>query len=454
MAKKDTQYLQQLGHSWYVRVKVPRAAQAVIGNTHLRKALGTRDLDVANERKWAYVALFKKQIQQALRGPVPAGIANPLVEDAKKWREGILEARAKGDDDQVEIIEDQAVDVARELEEKVGEQQAVEWFQLATAKTPTLGELFDKWQEGENYKPSTKKQDRKALSDLEAYLGGDKLPAAVTANLATDFVEDWLKKSGQAYNTQRRKINSLVKFWKWLGLRRYVERGFNPWTGFILSKSRTPKRTPDKRAYKDEELLRLFAAPPQYEGLADVMVLGLYTGARIEELCALRMKDVERKLGAYFVTLKTGKGKTKTRVIAITHDAPSTVLERRWSRAGSPDSQLFPSFKPGGYDGKLSWAVSKAFGRLRDAAGLPRAVDFHSFRRTLMTTLENLGVDQAATARYVGHTLPTLAFTVYSGGSSEKTNREVARQIKYPPKIERAVEAFLKRLGGRAAKAA
>lgn len=40
-----TQFLQRLGHSWYVRVKVPRESQAAIGNTHFRKARGTRDLD-------------------------------------------------------------------------------------------------------------------------------------------------------------------------------------------------------------------------------------------------------------------------------------------------------------------------------------------------------------------------------------------------------------------------
>lgn len=280
---------------------------------------------------------------------------------------------------------------------------------LATAKTPFLSELMDKWLEAEPYKEQTKHQHRAALADLQAFLKGDTLPVAVNADLATDFVEDWLRNCGKSYNTQRRKLNSLVGFWKWMGRRRHVERGFNPWTGFVLSKVRTPKRTPDKRPYSDEELLRLFDAPPAYEGLADVMVLGLYMGARIEELCALRMKDVQRKVGAYFVTLRTGKGKTQTRTIAVTHAAPCEVFGRRWNPGEGAEKQLFPSFKPGGYDGKLSWAVSKAFGRHRDALRLPRAVDFHSFRRTLMTALENLGVDQVATARYVGHTLPTLA---------------------------------------------
>lgn len=69
--------------------------------------------------------------------------------------------------------------------------------------------------------------------------------------------------------------------------------------------------------------------------------------------------------------------------------------------------------------GLLPDADARACPRRSDGIGtpLPREADFHSFRRTLITALENLGVDQVATARYVGHTLPTLAFTVYSGES-------------------------------------
>ena len=77
--------------------------------------------------------------------------------------------------------------------------------------------------------------------------------------------------------------------------------------------------------------------------------------------------------------------------------------------------------------------------------GLSKATDFHSFRRTLITQMENLSMDQVRTARYIGHDLPTIAFTVYSGGSNEKTNIEVATGIKYSKKVEEAVREFIDR---------
>jgi hypothetical protein len=47
------------------------------------------------------------------------------------------------------------------------------------------------------------------------------------------------------------------------------------------------------------------------------MVLGLYVGARIEEVAAPLMKDVDHRLGTYWVTLRTDKGNTRQRVVAV-----------------------------------------------------------------------------------------------------------------------------------------
>lgn len=431
-------YLQRIGHSWYVRVKVPRTLQAAAGNTHIRKALHTRDLDEANVLKWAHLKSIKAYLAKLRQ-------VDPAADEAREIRNQLIEDRKAGADaDDLEPTLDYAERKAREMEERSGSYaQAKEWHDLATATTPLLSELIDTWLEGENYKEATKMAHRLALRDLQGFIGGDKLPAMVTDDVAVKYVEDHLKKSGAAYYTQRRKLNSLVNFWKWLGLRKHVPRRFNPWAGVALSKSRTTKATPDKRAYTHEELVKLFAHPPKYEGLADVSVLALYTGARVNELCSLVMQDITRREGFYFITLRTGKGITRERRIAVSHEHAVAVLDRLWSSADAPKTQLFPSFKPAGPDRKLSWSVVKAFGRFRDAAGLTRATDFHSLRRSLITQLENASVDQVKIARYCGHSISTLAFQVYSGGSTEQTSIEVAQRVRYPVEVESAVARFL-----------
>ena len=67
---RKTQYLQQLGHSWYLRVKVPTTLQGRVGSTHIRRALGTRDLDEAVRRKWAALVQVRNYLDQ-LRSAAP-----------------------------------------------------------------------------------------------------------------------------------------------------------------------------------------------------------------------------------------------------------------------------------------------------------------------------------------------------------------------------------------------
>jgi len=84
LSNNATRYLQRLGHTWFVRVKVPRKLQALVNNTHIRKALGTRDLDKANELKWGYVKAIKASFVRIARGPVPEGKPDPLAVEAKR----------------------------------------------------------------------------------------------------------------------------------------------------------------------------------------------------------------------------------------------------------------------------------------------------------------------------------------------------------------------------------
>lgn len=79
-----TRYLQHLGHSWYLRVRVPPDLQAMVRNTHIRRALRTRDLDEANRRKWpalAYVRAYLDALGNGgtpCLGSLPSGPAQPL----------------------------------------------------------------------------------------------------------------------------------------------------------------------------------------------------------------------------------------------------------------------------------------------------------------------------------------------------------------------------------------
>lgn len=414
---KSTSYLQKLGDRWYVRVKVPRGLQGRLRNTHIRRALGTSDLAEANRRKWPLVAQIQSELDrirqhhEGLHGNPQGRVETPRHEVAPAPSVVLPERLTRSF---VETME-------------------------------TLDPLVDRWLEDADYRQQTKKQHRQAYGELRTFLGGDRPVCAVTDQVALEFVEEHLKRSGRAYFTQRRKLNSLMALWEWLAVRRLVPRGSNPWRGFKLGTKKTAQ-TPRqrKRPYAPEELLRLFSQRPSYEGLSDVMVLGLLTGMRLDEICALRMEDVRPDEGSgFWLHIRKAKTRAGIRTVMLAHKLGVQIVSRRWKVDEPADLQLFPEFRGGGYDGKLSWAVSKAFGRHRTKCGLNGETDFHSLRRSFITMLENAGVDQVRIARYVGHELPTLAFAVYSGGSTARTMRETASTVRYPERIEAALERWL-----------
>jgi len=185
-----------------------------------------------------------------------------------------------------------------------------------------------------------------------------------------------------------------------------------------------------------------------YPRVRDLLLLGLYTGARLNELCSLLVKDVsiegQPASGSHdsaTLVIREGKTDAAVRALAVTHWAALEVLQRR-TNDKRPGEQLFDELLPGGADGKPSVQASKAFTRYRRECGVPDGTDFHSLRRTFMTLMEHKGVDYVAVARFVGHQVPTMMHAVYSGGVSREALLRVADAVRYGAEVERAVASL------------
>ena len=409
---RKTQYLQRLGQSWYVRVKVPATLQSRVRNTHIRRALGTRDLDEAVRRKWAAIAQVRAYFD-SVAGSLP--VRSSLAAIAVNCNSTLPDSLPT----RLQLI-----------------------AQAGVRPSEGLDALLEKWLETSQLK-TVRFQRRQAYNELRAFLGGDHAPEAVSDPLAAAYVDEKLGKSPDSPSTRRRKLSALAAFWEWMGSRRHLPRGVNPWKGFRLTNKDSERKTPKKRPYTMPELLRLFSGSPTYPALREVMALGLYTGARIDELCSLSQGDVRIDRGVAYVRISRSKTDAGTRTLAVAHPIPLGILRARHRKTKLGSSQLFPELKGGGYDKKLSWHVGQAFRYHRNKQGLTGETDFHSLRRTFITRLENLGVDQVRVARYVGHSLPTLAFQVYSGGATEATQRATGKAICYLQDVEKAVIRFI-----------
>jgi len=436
------QYLQKVGGTYYARVRVPRTLEKYVGQSHIRRSLGTSSKAEANLKKHAVVSRLKLELAQLRTSPPKTEQPGISFADAKAIREQLEQLEAAGDQETISTVEQVTVDHAEQLERLYGPEKARRWYRTATSSDESLKELMGRWLDGSDYKESTKHGHRKALDEVLAYIGDeDAHPSDITLNTAIGYIDKDLTQRDLAHSTIRDRLVSLGGFWGWMASRSAVPRGSNPWAGHRVSKKQNTGTRPPKRAYTEDELLKLLkgndkvTAWPTYSYLPDLMVLGLFTGAREDELCSLLVKDVEFTQDHCILDITDSKTKAGIRYVAVTHPAPLAVLKRRTKNAADT-AQLFPELTPGGLDDKLSASAVKAYGRYRRVCGVPDGTDFHSFRRNVVTVLEAAGVAQVPIARFVGHKVGTLAGDTYSAGGLKANAAVTATKIRYGDAVE------------------
>lgn len=448
------QYLQKVGGTYYARVRVPRTLEKYVGQTHIRRTLETGDRSDANRRKHAVVGKIKAELERLRLTPTEAMGRGISFAEAKEWREELKAAEDLDDDgEQHDVIHDAVINKAEELEKLYGTDKAKRWFKAATTTKDTLSDLMDDWLSKSDYRASTNAGHRKALAEVLAAIGNDyATPADVTRRVAMSFVDNNLTKRDPplSHSTIRDRLISLGGFWKWMMSRDVVPAGVNPWTDHKVSKQSNKGRSPPKRAYTEAELLRLLTGNeqvkrwPTYGYLPDLLLLGMFTGAREDELCSLTAEAVEMGRSHAILNITDSKTKAGIRFVAITHPAPLAVLKRRL-KGLKGKAQVFPELTRGGLDKKLSASAVKAYGRYRRACEVPDGTDFHSYRRNVITVLETAGVGQVPIARFVGHTVGTLAGDTYSEGGARENAIKTAKKVRFGAKVEAAASALADR---------
>lgn len=201
----------------------------------------------------------------------------------------------------------------------------------------------------------------------------------------------------------------------------------NPFTGINVSTSKSGGGD-DRRDFRVEELQVLFTAP-LFTGSASVQGVGLYqpgtqrvdnwrywlplmalySGARLNELCGLRLDDFDEEDGVPFFHvrasdhrgLKTASSKRVVPVHAELVDLGLLSEVDRLRRAG--EERLFPDLTPGPR-GYLSHKPSKFYGRfIERMLGPQKGLVFHSLRHTFITGLRKARVPREVRTALVGH---------------------------------------------------
>ncbi|AUG39677.1 integrase [Pseudomonas chlororaphis] len=275
---------------------------------------------------------------------------------------------------------------------------------------------FRTFRENRNIAAKTIDQQQSKLEKLSAYLTQTGNP------LDFDTISSWLDSINLASKTLTQYLLAGNVFWKWAMKHDarwrvdYKDKA-NPFEEHDLPKVRGKDRADAQRKdFTLDDLPRLHAAAIS-EGLtalADLILLGTYTGARIEELCQLKTENVIVIDGVQCFDITDSKTKAGIRVVPI-HPAIAGVVKRLMD--DSKDNYLVVTNSRSKY-GIRSDPMVKAFGRLKSSLGFGPDRVFHSIRKTTITQLVRANVQGTLIAELVGHETGQITFDVYSQGAS------------------------------------
>ncbi|MFD2190013.1 tyrosine-type recombinase/integrase [Pistricoccus aurantiacus] len=425
-------HLERRANRWYAVLTIPQDVRSEFaGKIRFVKSTGTGDKRVAQARAFAMVATWKDEIAKA-RGNVDEG---SFFDDALAYREQLEALRKSGQSDQHESLSHVITDLAERLDAQGKTEEAQRLARVALGdQTPIEPELAE-WFEHLHLKPKTAEQMNKDAKRMAQHF---EIVEAVNA----ESVREWAKvlmapkdQDGYGYGVSsvKRSFSAARSVWHHLQEAGKAPTDREPFKlpSFVQRKERAASKDKGSGAngwkpFEPSDVVRLYRAAIEEEDdkLADLIQLGMYTGARIEELCSLRSADCSLER-LRITDSKTGAGVRELPV----HPEVKPTVERLLSTGR--DGYLMSGLTFNKY-GDRSNAIGKRFGRLKARHGFGPTFVFHSIRKTVSTLLENAGVLENLTADIVGHEKPRITYGLYSGGHSLERKREAIELIHYP----------------------
>jgi integrase len=159
------------------------------------------------------------------------------------------------------------------------------------------------------------------------------------------------------------------------------------------------------------------------------VLIGLFSGMRLGEICSLDVRDVKERDGVTYFDIVAAKSEAGVRCVPV-HSRLIDLGFLDYVKHICKGS-LWPGLKAGGPYKAKAYVMSKAFVRWRRSYEVDRPqVAFHSLRKNVVDALENAGVHSSAVALVVGHEGGRgFTFGTYSGGLRLPGLRDVVERI-------------------------
>lgn len=388
--------------TWYATLTVPRDVRRKLGRNRFRQSLGTRDPKVAERLAKPLVAEWQSMIARA-RGDGAA------ENDPAFWRRALAWAKTA---EERRIVE-------HELETHVLSQgydntdpEAKRFYGRAFGSVTDTSEHLDEWLASLQVRPKTANMRRTTVTRLAV-----KFPTL--QDISRGDVRRWVTELQETLEpaTVQRMLSDCRSYWKYLATVGAVPEDSAPFDRLGL---KVPAN--HRQAWAPAELVQLHGAADG--ALADLILLGMYSGARLSELVNLRVADVADDHFA----IREAKTAAGRRQVPIHRKLRSPLA--RMVKGKAPSDYVLT-----GIEGEhRADTMSKAFRRLREGLGFTARQEktLHSIRNTVITMLEHAGVPEGTVQDIVGHQRSTITGSTYSGKSTLAMRRAALAKLRYP----------------------
>lgn len=403
---------------WHVRLDLPAEVREAFGGRRvLTKSLKTGVKTEAHALKLKWLDLWKRQINDARTKPIDdfREEAAYRVEQIDRTSRNAVYESAKVLTDIYQQYKIKSPELGEEL------RQIVAFESEYSPKTPFIKKRLEDF---EKYEKETRGVAHRTVdSHIKRLKSFDKFLKDNEKELNFDAVSEFLQTLDLSAKTKKQYIFSLNTFWNFAtkkdrGFREKYKNLKNPFKDHEFTELRRGTASDkNRRAFTKPEIERLYseAKKADRQRLADAIKIASYTGARIEEICQLRVVDVIKEDGIDCLHIREGKTTAAVRHVPI---HPKIVKDIKRLVNSSDDGFLLKTAAGGKYETK-SKGISSEFSIFKKALGFDRRCVFHSFRKSVITMLERADAKNLVIMSIVGHEpgkFLNMTFDRYSEG--------------------------------------
>lgn len=411
-------FLVNKGGIWHVRLDLPAEVREAFGGRRvLTKSLKTGVKTEAHALKLKWLDLWKRQINDARTKPIDdfREEAAYRVEQIDRTSRNAVYESAKVLTDIYQQYKIKSPELGEEL------RQIVAFESEYSPKTPFIKKRLEDF---EKYEKETRGVAHRTVdSHIKRLKSFDKFLKDNEKELNFDAVSEFLQTLDLSAKTKKQYIFSLNTFWNFAikkdrGFREKYKNLKNPFKDHEFTELRRGTASDkNRRAFTKPEIERLYseAKKADRQRLADAIKIASYTGARIEEICQLRVVDVIKEDGIDCLHIREGKTTAAVRHVPI---HPKIVKDIKRLVNSSADGFLLKTAAGGKYETK-SKGISSEFSIFKKALGFDRRCVFHSFRKSVITMLERADAKNLVIMSIVGHEpgkFLNMTFDRYSEG--------------------------------------